>query len=255
MRMTHNISAEDHCPGAITSFEDASAPYRDRTTPFGRVMLIGRPCLVVECLREAMNIRGIETGICPFEQHISANICGYDVVVIFLMRCELGALAQVKAKLNELRSQMPHIPVVALVEDAEGEAATISGLGFSTIVLGLPSVSFAVDVVYLLLLGRRHIRDIGSCEDAMHAINGRRPEGEEHEAVLVPADVCFTPREMELLDLLRRGLQNKLMAYRLGISESTVKAHLRSIMMKLKAKNRTQAVCMLIQQAEGKDHE
>ena len=254
MRMTHSISAVDHCPGTIASFEDASAQCRDRPVPFGRVMLIGRPCLVVECLREAMNIRGIETGTCPFEQHISPNACGYDAVVIFLMRCELGALAQVKTKLNELRSQVPDIPVVALVEDAEGEAATISGLGFSTIVLGLPSVSFAVDVVYLLLLGRRHIRDLGPCTDAAQAINGNA-EGEDHDPTLIPTDVCFTPREVELLDLLRRGLQNKLIAYQLGISESTVKAHLRSIMMKLKAKNRTQAIYKLIQQAEGKDHD
>jgi DNA-binding NarL/FixJ family response regulator len=35
------------------------------------------------------------------------------------------------------------------------------------------------------------------------------------------------------------------MAFRLGISESTVKAHLRNIMTKLRAKNRTQTVCML----------
>ena len=40
-------------------------------------------------------------------------------------------------------------------------------------------------------------------------------------------------------------MQNKLIAYELGISQSTVKAHLRSIMMKLKAKNRTEVACML----------
>ena len=45
-------------------------------------------------------------------------------------------------------------------------------------------------------------------------------------------------------------MQNKLIAYELGISQSTVKAHLRSIMMKLKAKNRTEAACMLAQEAE-----
>jgi len=70
-----------------------------------------------------------------------------------------------------------------------------------------------------------------------------------------PADVCFTRRETELLDLLRRGMQNKLIAYELGISESTVKAHLRSIMAKLKAKNRTQAVCILAQEMERTNRE
>ena len=63
-------------------------------------------------------------------------------------------------------------------------------------------------------------------------------------------DVCFTPRELDIRDLLRRGMQNKLIAYELGISQSTVKAHLRSIMMKLKAKNRTEAACMLAQEPE-----
>jgi DNA-binding NarL/FixJ family response regulator len=50
---------------------------------------------------------------------------------------------------------------------------------------------------------------------------------------------------LDLIDLLRSGMQNKLMAFRLGISESTVKAHLRNIMTKLRAKNRTQTVFML----------
>ncbi len=80
-------------------------------------------------------------------------------------------------------------------------------------------------------------------------------EAEERGPSLVPADVCFTRRETELLDLLRRGMQNKLIAYELGISESTVKAHLRSIMAKLKAKNRTQAVCILAQEMERTNRE
>ena len=39
---------------------------------------------------------------------------------------------------------------------------------------------------------------------------------------------------------LRSGHQNKIIAYELGISESTVKVHLRNIMKKLNASNRTQ---------------
>jgi DNA-binding NarL/FixJ family response regulator len=51
---------------------------------------------------------------------------------------------------------------------------------------------------------------------------------------------AFTAREMEVLGLLRQGKPNKLIAYSLGISESTVKVHMRNIMRKLKATNRTQ---------------
>jgi DNA-binding NarL/FixJ family response regulator len=60
----------------------------------------------------------------------------------------------------------------------------------------------------------------------------------------------LTDRERDVLNSLRSGQQNKNIAYELGISESTVKVHLRSIMKKLRATNRTQ-VAMLSSQIEG----
>jgi DNA-binding NarL/FixJ family response regulator len=50
----------------------------------------------------------------------------------------------------------------------------------------------------------------------------------------------LTARERDVLRSLRSGHQNKIIAYELGISESTVKVHLRNIMKKLNASNRTQ---------------
>ena len=50
----------------------------------------------------------------------------------------------------------------------------------------------------------------------------------------------LTPRERDVLRSLRGGHQNKIIAFELGISESTVKVHLRNIMKKLNASNRTQ---------------
>jgi DNA-binding NarL/FixJ family response regulator len=164
------------------------------------------------------------------------------------MRCEGGTLTLVKQRMSELRPHMPQVPVVALVEDPGAEAAACCEMGFSTVVLGLPSVPFAVDVVHGLLLGARHVREFDRADRDPHVLR-EYIEGNERTALTVP-DVCFTRRETQLLDLLRRGLQNKLIAYKLGISQSTVKAHLRSIMMKLKAKNRTQAICMLTQDSE-----
>ena len=52
----------------------------------------------------------------------------------------------------------------------------------------------------------------------------------------------LTPRETEVLDLLARGLANKAIAARLGISDQTVKFHVSSICGKLGAANRTDAV-------------
>ena len=42
------------------------------------------------------------------------------------------------------------------------------------------------------------------------------------EGLTVPDFVCFTERELELVDLLRHGLGNKNIAYQLGITQHTV---------------------------------
>ena len=62
-----------------------------------------------------------------------------------------------------------------------------------------------------------------------------RPAGEELPDAL-------TPREIEVLELLAEGLPNKAVAARLGISDQTVKFHVATILGKLGATNRTDAV-------------
>lgn len=55
------------------------------------------------------------------------------------------------------------------------------------------------------------------------------------------SDLGLTPREMQVLRAVRDGLMNKEIAARMGLSEVTVKMHVRSICSKLNARNRTQA--------------
>jgi DNA-binding NarL/FixJ family response regulator len=56
------------------------------------------------------------------------------------------------------------------------------------------------------------------------------------------SDDDLTPREIEVLRLVADGNRNQDIATRLFISEDTVKAHLKHIMLKLGATDRTQAV-------------
>jgi DNA-binding NarL/FixJ family response regulator len=53
--------------------------------------------------------------------------------------------------------------------------------------------------------------------------------------------VDLTPREAEVLGLVRQGLANKQIARRLGITERTVKAHLTSTFQRIGVSDRTQA--------------
>jgi DNA-binding NarL/FixJ family response regulator len=57
----------------------------------------------------------------------------------------------------------------------------------------------------------------------------------------------LTPRESDVLEWLGAGLCNKVIARNLGISVTTVKAHVKAIMEKLKADSRTQAVSVAAQ--------
>jgi DNA-binding NarL/FixJ family response regulator len=56
-----------------------------------------------------------------------------------------------------------------------------------------------------------------------------------------PPGIELTPREAEVLALVRQGLANKQIARRLGISERTVKAHLTSTFQRIGVVDRTQA--------------
>ena len=62
-----------------------------------------------------------------------------------------------------------------------------------------------------------------------------------------PGSGDLTPRELEVLRLLSEGLRNKEIADRLGIVERTVKFHVGSILGKLNAGNRTEAVSVAVQ--------
>ena len=50
----------------------------------------------------------------------------------------------------------------------------------------------------------------------------------------------FTVRQLEVLDCLRKGEPNKIIAYKLKMGECTVKVHVRNIMRRLKARSRTE---------------
>jgi len=52
----------------------------------------------------------------------------------------------------------------------------------------------------------------------------------------------FTPRQADVVNALRKGKANKIIAYELQLRESTVKVHIRNIMKKLRATNRTEIV-------------
>ena len=63
-----------------------------------------------------------------------------------------------------------------------------------------------------------------------------------------PIFAPLSPREVEILDNIAKGMTNKQVAYALSISEQTVKNHMSSILRKLSVNDRTQAVVYAMKQ-------
>lgn len=68
----------------------------------------------------------------------------------------------------------------------------------------------------------------------------RRRQGPAQELLKRLHDL--TPQQLRVLEMLRRGLQNKQIAYELKISETTVKVHVSDILRKLNVLSRTKAI-------------
>jgi DNA-binding CsgD family transcriptional regulator len=94
-----------------------------------------------------------------------------------------------------------------------------------------------VDRLASLLGGVAGLRLAAPGEAATVALVSRDPR-----AVAEPAEVELTPRERDVLLLMAEGASNKAIARRLGISVHTAKFHVGSLLDKLDATGRTDAV-------------
>jgi two-component system nitrate/nitrite response regulator NarL len=65
----------------------------------------------------------------------------------------------------------------------------------------------------------------------------------------------LTPREMEILCLLAEGQSNKLIARNLGISDGTVKLHVKAILRKLGIHSRVEAAVIAVEQGLRKSNQ
>ena len=73
-------------------------------------------------------------------------------------------------------------------------------------------------------------------------INLKDDRLDSEEAEIAAALSSLTPHQFRVLMMLGEGLLNKQIAYQLGVSEATIKAHVTAVLRKMHVNNRTQAV-------------
>jgi NarL family two-component system response regulator LiaR len=92
------------------------------------------------------------------------------------------------------------------------------------------------------------VRRVHRGESLLHPAVAPRVIREAVGPSTASAREALTPRELDVLRLLARGLPNKLIARELGIAERTVKTHVSSIFGKLGVTDRTQAALYAVRE-------
>jgi DNA-binding NarL/FixJ family response regulator len=209
---------------------------------------IGKRCLVVldsraldrECLARTLTNHGLGMDVAAFgsidEWRDKKSLCSPVGAVLF----NIGArkVAEVIPDISKLASEFHPVPVVVLSDSddiaqilrilesgARGYIPTSVGVEVCIEAIGL-AVAGGIFVPASSILAVRHLIGTGKQEPA-------------------PLAGMFTLRQAEVVQALRKGKANKIIAYELNLRESTVKVHIRNIMKKLKATNRTEVAYKL----------
>jgi DNA-binding NarL/FixJ family response regulator len=137
-----------------------------------------------------------------------------------------------------LRNAAPSVPIIIVSASTSANvvngAMTYGAMGFISKSLSRGEMQVAIEQV---LSG-----DVSVCLTEAERDSGIDPGRAGAVPRLDAQGTALTPGELRVLDLLAKGKSNKIIAYELGIRESTVKAHITAILRKLKVHSRTQAV-------------
>jgi len=213
--------------------------------PLRRLAIIEKRPLLRECLERCLT------------SHESEDIVSYASADLFIARLE-GNLSSdaademlvvysvgnqfidgaINAKISRILKCGRNVRLVILSEREEVSQATAAleqgASGFIPMTMSLKIVSEAI----------RLVQAGGMYVPASSLMAANRP----HEARNAEANSGLsglTTRQLAVLEAVRRGKANKIIAYELNMCESTVKVHLRNIMKKLRARNRTEAAFMI----------
>jgi two-component system nitrate/nitrite response regulator NarL len=137
-----------------------------------------------------------------------------------------------EAELRALRELFPTARIVVLADDLSVEVLRAAmGGDADGFLIKTVSPEALIQSLQLVMLGEKvfptnlaaMLLDLGSAPSPLNSVRG------------------MTPREHEILQALVTGASNKMIANRLGITEATVKVHLKTLLRKIDVNNRTQA--------------
>lgn len=221
----------------VSGDQIGTASGRNKQVSFDRTLLIidGR-ALDRECFAQSLVAHGIGMNVVHFgsaEDFRSKRdqLPPLSAVLFNIGGRNIGDSAAGN-EIRKLSAEFSPTPVI-LLADTDGLPQILQALEYG--IRGFIPTSVGIDVcieaIGLAMAG-------GLFVPASSVLAMRRLV--ESGAEARPLAGMFTHRQAEVVEALRRGKANKIIAYELNLRESTVKVHIRNIMRKLKATNRTE---------------
>nr|MBS0019929.1 response regulator [Gammaproteobacteria bacterium] len=207
-----------------------------------RILLIDDHTLFRMGLEELLERRGIEVAASVGDGYEGCRLAAElnpDVILLDLRMPDMDGLAV----LNRLRTMGLTIPVVMLTTSSE-ERDLVQSLrsGAKGYLLKDMEPDALLSSLREILLGKTVVAS------DMTAVLARVVQGDVSAVRLQSGFGELTPREMEILCHLAEGQSNKVIARELGISDGTVKLHVKSILRKLRVHSRVEAAVLAVEQ-------
>lgn len=204
------------------------------------VLIDSRPMMrqcVGQWLQESLRESCVATFASPAEILDNARSFRETHLIVFSIGAARVSDPEVTEDIDRLAQSFPKVPIVLLSdhEDIEEVAKAIDH-GVRGYIPTKLDLSEAAAGIHCVEAGGTFVPADILVKFVQHQRAMSRPGFDDEKTLWKD----LTPREMEVIARLRQGKPNKVIAYELDISESTVKTFVRRILIKLRAVNRTE---------------
>jgi DNA-binding NarL/FixJ family response regulator len=212
------------------------------------VVLVGRRTLRKQCLGRFLELSGLGVRIVPLENIRESLLDPSGSIDLAIIDAGEHTCRNpdITTSFTCLREALPSVPIV-VVSDREDWAAVSDALTLGAQAYFPSSLDpdILIETLRFVERGGAFIPPSALINAPVHRNGTPVAEGRRTELHRL------TPSEQRVLELLKAGQPNKAIARELGIEETTVKVHVRRIMKKLNAANRTQVALVAQQMAEA----
>lgn len=214
----------------------------------GSIIIIEKRALIRDCLRRCFEAASEQNVIAvrSVEECLQISTTAVTSLVIFSVASHLKNPETLRDIGRLVRDENARPLIVLSDGDDLEQIVSVLDSGARGYIPTDLAFEVAVEAVRLVCAG-------GVFIPASSLVGARQPAGEAPRPTLRGANGIFTARQAAVVDAVRRGKANKVIAFELKMRESTVKVHVRNIMKKLNAKNRTEVAFMANELLKGAD--